>query len=54
MTMETIKRDDLIYAIDQLLKLLSDDDLWNVLDNTAKIIAIHHIPVDGKDLDRKA
>jgi hypothetical protein len=55
--METEKnelRRDQVYAIDQLVKLLDDDDLWKVIDFAAKIIAVKHISVEAKNLDRKA
>lgn len=46
-------RDDLVYALDRLIKLLPDDDLWLILDFTAKLIAVKHIPIEPSDLDRK-
>jgi hypothetical protein len=52
--METTTREDVIYAIDQLLKLLDENSLWKVLDDIAKEIAINHIPIEAKSLNRKS
>jgi hypothetical protein len=46
-------RDELVYAIDQLIKLLPDDELWKILDYVAKSIAVNHIQIKPSDLDVK-